>query len=239
MGEKRHPSSSSTSTDTTSSSPVISYNIHRRRQALLEIRRLIVDEGLSHNEIQLRLNLSPSTYFRYLDILFKAEHEAISGNNYTYQRLLSESLILNQRYLRRARKLTAIGDDKSVDAEQRIEAHKFAAELERVVHDMSYMAPSYLRTQGLLPEPKTIYPALSMSQIENEEQDPSERERMEVAGEFRRQHQKQISNPLAYTADTYDKIQKNKRLGEEEEEEEEQCDELKGDNNYDEFDDKE
>jgi hypothetical protein len=236
LGEKRHPPSSSISTDTTSLPPVISYNIPRRRQALLEIRRLIVDEGLSHNEIQLRLNLSPSTYFRYLDILFKAEHEAISGNNYTYQRLLSESLILNQRYLRRARKLTAIGDDKSVDAEQRIEAHKFAAELERAVHDMSYMAPSYLRTQGLLPEPKTIYPALSMSQIEDEEQDPSERERMEVAGEFRRQHQKQISNPLAYTADTYDKIQKDKKkLGEEEE----QRDELKGDNNDDKFDDEE
>jgi hypothetical protein len=75
-----------------------------------------------------------------------------------------------------------------------------------------------------------------MSQIEDEEQDPSERERMEVAGEFRRQHQKQISNPLAYTADTYDKIQKNKKkLGEEEE----QRDELKGDNNDDKFDDEE
>jgi hypothetical protein len=83
----------------------------RRREALLEIRRLIVEEGLSHNEIQLRLNLSSSTYFRYLDLLFKAEHEAISGNNYTYQRLLSETLILTQRYLRRARKLTAIGEE--------------------------------------------------------------------------------------------------------------------------------
>ena len=195
-----------------------------------------MEEGLSHNEIQLRLNLSSSTYFRYLDLLFKAEHEAISGNNYTYQLLLSESLILNQRYLRRARKLTSIGDDKSVDVKQRLEAHKFAAELERAVHDMSYMAPSYLRKQGLLPEPKSIYPALTMSRIEDEEEeDPSERERMEVAGEFRRQHQKQISNPLAYNGDTYDKIQKNKKkLGEEEEEE--QRDELKGDNNYDEFD---
>jgi hypothetical protein len=160
----------------------------RRRQALLEIRRLIVDEGLSHNEIQLRLDLSPSTYFRYLDTLFKAEQEAISGNNYTYQRLLNETLILNQRYLRRARKLTAIGDDEKVDAEQRIEAHKFAAELERAAHDMSYMAPSYLRTQGLLPEPKTIHPALTMSKIEDEEQDPSERARMEAAGEYRRRH---------------------------------------------------
>lgn len=229
MGEKQPPSSTSTP-----HSPTLSYNLPRRRQALLEIRRLIVEEGLSHNEIQLRLNLSASTYFRYLDLLFKAEQEAISGNNFTYHRLLSESLILNQRYLRRARKLTEIGDDKTVDAKQRIEAHKFAAELERAVHDMSYMAPSYLRKQGLLPEPKTIYPALSMSQIEDEEQDPSEGERMEVAGEFRRQHRQQqqhLSNPLAYTADTYDKIQKNKKKLEEK-----QQDELEA---YDDFGEKE
>jgi hypothetical protein len=172
----------------------------RRRQALLEIRRLIVDEGLSHNEIQLRLNPSSSTYFRYLDTLFKAEQEAISGNNYTYQRLLNETLILNQRYLRRARKLTTIGDDEKVDAEQRIEAHKFAAELERAAHDMSYFAPSYLKVQGLLPPPEpkkgNAFPALSMSSIEDEEKDPLEKQRMEDVGKYRRQHIS--SNPLAY-----------------------------------------
>jgi hypothetical protein len=186
----------------------------RRRQALLEIRRLIVDEGLSHNEIQLRLNLSPSTYFRYLDTLFKAEQEAISGNNYTYQRLLNETLILTQRYLRRARKLTTIGDDEKVDAEQRIEAHKFAAELERASHDMSYMAPSYLKTQGLLPDPKTIHPALTMSRIEDEEQDPSERQRMEAAGEYRRR-QRQLHLQRREGEREYDELDD----GEEEEEE--------------------
>jgi hypothetical protein len=199
--------------------PTLSYNMPRRRQALLEIRRLIVDEGLSHIEIQLRLNLSPSTYFRYLDILFKAEQEAISGNNYTYQRLLNETLILNQRYLRRARKLTEIGDDEKVDAEQRIEAHKFAAELERAVHDISYLSPAYLKNQKLLPEPSKSQPALTVSAIEDdEERDPLERERILAAGEFRREQQQhhqrkqqQISNPLAYTEDTYDKIQKNKK----------------------------
>jgi hypothetical protein len=190
--------------------PTLSYNMPRRRQALLEIRRLIVDEGLSHNEIQLRLNLSPSTYFRYLDILFKAEQEAISGNNYTYQRLLNETLILNQRYLRRARKLTVIGDDEKVDAEQRIEAHKFAVELERAVHDLSYFAPSYLKVQGLLPPPEpkkgNAFPALSMSSIEDEEKDPLEKQRMEDVGKYRRQ--RISSNPLAY--------QKNKHKEEEE-----------------------
>lgn len=169
-----------------------SYNKPTRRQALLEIRRLIVEEGLSHNEIQLRLNLPPATYFRYLDMLFQAEQEAISGDHYTYQRLLNETLILNQRYLRRARKLTQIGDDPTVDPEQRIEAYNSAAEFERAAHDMAYMAPSYLRAQGLLPEPEKNFPTLSMSRISktkgSEEPDPSEKERIKIAGEFRRQN---------------------------------------------------
>jgi hypothetical protein len=176
----------------------ISYNKPSRRQALLEIRRLIVEEGLSHNEIQLRLNLSPSTYFRYLDILFKAEQEAIEGNNYTYQRLLNETLILNQRYLRRARKLTEIADDEKIDVEQRIAAHNYAAEYERAAHDMCYMAPSYLRAQGLLPELRKNYPALSMTRInmndDFEEKDPSERERIKVAGEYIRQRILQLKH---------------------------------------------
>jgi hypothetical protein len=123
--------------DSPSSTTPISYNMPHRREALFEIRRLLVEEGLSHQEIQLRLNLSPSTYFRYLDILFKAEQEAIAGNNYTYRRILNESLILEQRYLCRARKLTEIADDEKVDPEQRIQVHINAAQLERAVHDMS------------------------------------------------------------------------------------------------------
>jgi hypothetical protein len=189
----------------------VCYNKPNRRQALLEIRRLIVDEGLSHNEIQLRLNLSPSTYFRYLDILFKAEQEAISGNNYTYQRLLNETLILNQRYLHRARKLTEIGDDEKVDVEQRIEAHKFAAQLERAVHDMSYIGPSYLRVQGLLPNPKdgSSHPALAMSQIDTDDikkKDPFERHRMEAAGEYRRQRQLQGREGRGEEEPPYDEL---------------------------------
>ena len=158
-----------------------------------------MEEGLSHNEIQLRLNLSPSTYFRYLDILFKAEQEAISGNAYTYQRLLNETLILNQRYLRRANKLTAtIGDNENVDAEQRIEAHKFATELERAAHDMTYFAPSYLKVQGLLPPPEPkkgkAFPALGLTAIEDEERDLLERQRMKDVGEYRRRRQQHLQH---------------------------------------------
>ncbi|HEX6281317.1 MAG TPA: hypothetical protein VFZ67_03750 [Nitrososphaera sp.] len=173
----------------------------RRREALFEIRRLLIDEGLSHNEIQLRLNLSPSTYFRYLDLLFKAEQEAISGNAYTYQRLLNETLILNQRYLRRAKKLSAtIGDNENVDAEQRIEAHKFATELERAAHDMTYFAPSYLKVQGLLPPPEPkkgkAFPALGLSAIEDEERDPLEKQRMKDVGEYRRRRRRRQQRRL-------------------------------------------
>src|ERR671919_270434 len=199
----------------------------RRREALLDIRRLIVEEGLSHNEIQLRLNLSPSTYFRYLDILFKAEQEAISGNHYTYQRLLNETLILNQRYLRRAKKLTAtIGDNENVDAEQRIEAHKFAAQLERAAHDMTYFAPSYLKVQGLLPPPEpkkgNDFPALGLSAIEaDEEKDPLERQRMKDVGEYRRRQQRRLQHHRQQEEqeeEEYNELDKGEEVEEEEEE---------------------
>ena len=200
----------------------------RRREALLDIRHFIVDEGLSHNEIQLRLNLSPSTYFRYLDILFKAEQEAISGNAYTYQRLLNETLILNQRYLRRARKLTAtIGDNENVNAEQRIEAHKFAAQLERAAHDMTYFAPSYLKVQGLLPPPEpkkgNDFPALALSAIEaDEEKDPSERQRMKDVGEYRRRQQRRLQHHQQQESQEEKKEYDELDDGEEEEEGERQ-----------------
>lgn len=63
-----------------------------------------------------------------------------------------------------------------MDAEQRIEAHKFAAQLERAAHDMTYFAPSYLKVQGLLPPPEpkkeNDFPALALSAIEDEEKRP-------------------------------------------------------------------
>jgi hypothetical protein len=77
-----------------------------------------------------------------------------------------------------------------VDAEQRIEAHKFATELERAAHDMTYFAPSYLKVQGLLPPPEPkkgkAFPALGLTAIEDEERDPLETQRMKDVGEYRR-----------------------------------------------------
>lgn len=167
-----------------------SYNKPRRRQALLEIRRLIIDEGLSHQEIQLRLNLPARTYFRYLDDLFEAEQKVIAGDSYTYQRLLNETLILNQRYLRRARMLTEIANDKIIDAEARIAAHESAASFERAVHDVTYFAPSYLKTHKLIPDPANgDYPHLAMSRIKTgEEPDEHAKERILASAEYRKRN---------------------------------------------------
>ena len=166
-----------------------SYNKPKRREALFAIRSLIVDHGLSHQEIQLRLNLKPATYFRYLDVLFKSEQEAIKGNNYTYQRLLNEHFILCQRYLRRARRMEKLADDTSIDAEVRFKAEIEASEYERAVHDMAFYGPSYVITQGLLPSPTKHDPCLTMSRItldkNEEEKDPAELARLLIAGVLR------------------------------------------------------
>jgi hypothetical protein len=151
---------------------------------------LIVQEGLSHSEIQVRLNLKPATYFRYLDLLFKTEQEALEGSNYTWKYLHNESQILYQRYLEGAREFKEIARDKNIDAEQRIMALDKALDYQRAAHDITYYAPSYLVAQGLiLPEPKRNYPGLSMSRQywdpKAEEADPSEKERIRLAGKVR------------------------------------------------------
>lgn len=124
-------------------------------------------------------------------MLFETEQKAIAGNHYTYQRLLNETLILQQRYLRRARRLEKLASDPEVDGETRRQAECNAAELERAVHDVSYLAPSYLAAQKLLPRPKDKSDTkLSMTakNTNKEEKDPSEVERIKLAGEFRRQN---------------------------------------------------
>ena len=80
-----------------------------------------------------------------------------------------------------------MADDRTIDAEVRYKAEVQAAELERAVHDMTYMAPSYLARQGLLPGPKKHDPSLRMTRIssEGEETDPSECKRLTVAGALR------------------------------------------------------
>lgn len=195
------------------------YNKPSRRQALLSIRHMIVEEGLSHQEIQLRLNIPPATYFRYLDMLFETEQEVIAGNNYTYQRLLNETLILYQRFLRRARRLEKMADDPSLDAEIRLQAEVEAGEFERACHDMTYHAPSYLAVQGLLPGPKKHDACLSMTRISfskdrPEKKDPSEYKRLTVAGAMRLANQtaKELNerekNPNNSNNNLLDKLQK-------------------------------
>jgi hypothetical protein len=169
------------------------YNKPTRRQALLEIRRLIVSEGLSHSEIQLRLNLPSATYFRYLDMLFQTEQEAIEGNDYTYKRLYNESLILYQRYIEGAREFKEIAKDPAVDGEVRIEALDKALDYQRAAHDLTYYSPAYLMIEGLtLPVPEKNYPSLSMSRQHLDEKfeqpDPAEADRLRLAADVRRQN---------------------------------------------------
>jgi hypothetical protein len=106
-------------------------------------------------------------------------------------------------------------DNENVDAEQRIEAHKFAAQLERAAHDMTYFAPSYLKVQGLLPPPEpkkgNDFPALGLSAIEDEEKDPLERQRMKDVGEYRKRKRQQ-------------RIQHHQQQEEEQKQEEEEYD---------------
>jgi hypothetical protein len=100
-----------------------------------------------------------------------------------------------------------MADDRTIDAEVRYKAEVQAAELERAVHDMTYMAPSYLARQGLLPGPKKHDPCLKMTRIssEGEETDPSECKRLSVAGAIR------LANKVAVEEELLDQMKQKQQ----------------------------
>lgn len=109
-----------------------------------------MEEGLSHDEIQIKLNLPSSTYFRYLDILLRSER-AIVAKDITGKHLLNEILILRKKYLRRRNKVDRIADDEAVDAAARIKAHPLGAELDKATFHLFFEAPTYVVNQRKIP----------------------------------------------------------------------------------------
>lgn len=109
-----------------------------------------MEEGLSHDEIQIKLNLPSSTYFRYLDILLRSER-AIVAKDITGKHLLNEILILRKKYLRRRNKVDKLANDEAVDAAARIKAHHLRAELDKATFHLFFEAPTYLLNQRKIP----------------------------------------------------------------------------------------
>jgi uncharacterized protein YerC len=83
----------------------------RRLQAMLEIRRLVV-EGHSYDQIQQTLGLSKRTFYRYLNRVFEEDKRVLEEKN--YEELMRQLVILRDRYNENYQLLRAMATDPKV-----------------------------------------------------------------------------------------------------------------------------
>jgi AraC-like DNA-binding protein len=127
LAVKQRPPSSITSS---LSSP---YNKPKRMQAMQEIRRLLVVEGYTYDEIMQQLNLAPRTFYRYLSAVF-ADDRRLIAENISDEEALNQIATCRDRLLKQRRDiLEQIANSPDADFKARIAAHHLAGEIAAVV----------------------------------------------------------------------------------------------------------
>jgi hypothetical protein len=115
-------------------------NIPRREWAKREIRRLIIDEGLTNRAICEKLDLPARTVERYL-------HEIYSQDNQVLIRPSAEDLavqinIFKEQLAKQRQDVMSIATNQEVEPTERIMAHELCANISWVISKLSYETPA-------------------------------------------------------------------------------------------------
>jgi hypothetical protein len=153
------------------------YNKPLREEAKRQIRRLLVDEGLSYHAIMEKLQLPQRTFHRYVSEIFDYDRRLIA-NTISDEEALNQMVLCEQRLLRQRQQiLDGIANNTAADYKARVEAHHLAGEIAAVVMKLYGEAPSLLAQRHSFP----VTPSLPLQQdgtsgirLISKEQEPEE-----------------------------------------------------------------
>jgi hypothetical protein len=91
----------------------------KRLEAMIEIRRLVVD-GHSYDDIQQALGLTKRTFYRYLKRVFEDDKRILEQQNHT--EVMRQVVILHDRYNKILKYIEAIATNEKVRAYDRLHA---------------------------------------------------------------------------------------------------------------------
>jgi transcriptional regulator with XRE-family HTH domain len=115
------------------------YKIPRRELAKREIRRLVIQEGLSGPQIAARLSIPTRTVTRYLQEIYRDDNELLMKPS--VEELTTLLNIFRDRIDKQRLEVLAIANDPDVEACDRLEAHDFAASLDWITTKLHFQAP--------------------------------------------------------------------------------------------------
>jgi hypothetical protein len=116
----------------------------RKLEGMQELRRLLV-QGDSPADIQIKLNLSPRTYYRWLNSVFSKDIEVLRKIN--EREILTQCALLKDRLNDVYMTLDEISKNPELDPEQRIAACVTRANVARSIPKLFSEGPSFIALQ--------------------------------------------------------------------------------------------
>jgi hypothetical protein len=195
------------------------YKKPKRETAKREIRRLIIDEGLTNRQISERINIPQRTVERYISELYKFDNQLLAGmnDNAIEEALTAWSICKERMAHHRQEILENIARNPNAPFKDRMAAWHIICELEAADLRLLEYAPEMVARRSALPKTSTLVVKKEGSTIVN-------LKLLDKRNKEEEEQEEDNSNPLAFTEEeTYAKIQKDKEkiIREQEQQEEE------------------
>lgn len=141
--QQQQPDTTNTNTSTIEATTKTSpgrYKIPRRELAKREIRRLVLQEGLSGPQVSARLSIPTRTVTRYLQEIYKEDNELLIKPS--IEELTTIINMFRDRIdKQRLDVLNGIANNPEVEAVDRMAAHDFVADIDWIITKLSFQAP--------------------------------------------------------------------------------------------------
>jgi AraC-like DNA-binding protein len=129
-----------------------------------ELRRLLVEEGLTYNDVIQRLKLSERTFYRLLNALFE-EDRRLLAENIDDTEFLNQMAICRDRLLEQRRDLLEMAKDPGVDDQARINAHHLVAEIAAAILRLYEGGPGQLAARHRFPRTSLTGPGTTGAKL--------------------------------------------------------------------------
>jgi transcriptional regulator with XRE-family HTH domain len=117
------------------------YHIPKRELMKREIRRLVVEKGLTNKQLCETLNISDRTARRYLAQIFKEDNELLLRPS--VDELATQANIFKEQLaMQRQQVLDGIANNENADFDTRIAAHDLAANMGWAIMKLNYETPA-------------------------------------------------------------------------------------------------
>ena len=128
------------------------YHKSARTQCCQQIRKLLVEDGLSYDAVIKKLNIAERTFYRYLSYVFENDRK-LFADRISEQEALNQFALCRDRLLKqRSDLLEGVGNNPAADWRARVDAHHLSGEIAATILKLYIQAPAMLAQRHQFPD---------------------------------------------------------------------------------------